>query len=193
MFLDEATGFRVEPIGEIFPLGCFFQTRHEGGVARLIRGKITAWTASLIAGNVYIKTMIRRQRPVSPQMPLAYMKSGIASFPQQLRQGNNPLGQGLEIVRAVEGLAGFGGLAGDPIGNMNSGGILTGEDSGTTGRTNRASRIGLSKHGRFRSQLVEVGGLVEGASCESQITGAKIIRHDEDNVGGFGGLDLSEK
>lgn len=87
------------------------------------------------------------------------MKSGIASFPQQLRQGNNPLGQGLEIVRAVEGLAGFGGLAGDPIGNMNSGGILTGEDSGTTGRTNRASRIGLGKHGGFRSQLVEVGVL----------------------------------
>lgn len=70
MFLDEAPRFRVEPIGEIFPLGCFFQTRHEARVARLIRGKITAWTARLIAGNVYIKTMIRRQRPVSPKCHL---------------------------------------------------------------------------------------------------------------------------
>lgn len=74
-------------------------------------------------------------------------------------------------------------MPGDPVGEVESGGVAAGENGGPAGRTYRARCVAVGEEHAVLGQLVDVRSLVEGCSVAPEVAPAEVVDEKEDEIG----------
>ena len=176
---DELDRLIAEPIGKILARFAFGECRDAP------RSEIGVWSGFLRPGNVQVEAVVRRPVARPAEMPLADARRRVAGRMESV-------GDRLFFQRQVLGPIGHqqlgitGHRAGNPVGDVQPGGILAGQQGRPRRRTNSTGRIVLREPHPFLGQPVEARRFIQIASEAAQIGPAQVIGENEHDIGNTG-------
>jgi hypothetical protein len=90
MTFQELFSLQCQPIGQVFPCGSRFESRHLPFTARAVASakgsEITERRAGMITSNIQVEALPLRLESFTTQMPFANMSSRVSGGPQRLRE-----------------------------------------------------------------------------------------------------------
>jgi len=138
----------------------------------------------VLLGVIGFVAFLQRRREV----PLADARGRVAGGFELFGQGD--LLEGQELLPVGDLQPGLGSLvSGDPVGQVEAGGVFAGQQGGPGGRADRASRVTVREADAVLGELVDMGRLVELAAVAGEVGLPHVIHENHDDVGGRGGLD----
>ena len=115
-------------------------------------------------------------------MPLADVRRDVAGVLQFLRE--RPLLQRKlhQNVRTLQSVIRVGRLAGQPVGEIQTGRVLAGHQSRPGRRADRTSGVRVRQFHSGFGEGVEMRRPVKGAAVTAEVSLTEIVDHDEDDV-----------
>ena len=139
----------------------------------------------MVAADIDIEAMILWEGALATKMPLASEKGCVAGIFKSLRQGRI-------LMRQAPGVSGWQQfsvsfpvlffLGAYPVGNVQSGWILSGNETSSRRTANLAGGIALRESHAFFGNAVDMRAFVKVASLNTQISPAKVIGQYKDYV-----------
>ncbi len=175
VFVDELHGLVGEAVGEELIFGAVFES------VDLVGGEIAGRGAFVGAGNVDVEALLGGAEFFAAEVPLADAGGGVAF-------GLEALGQGFFFKRELLGPLGDSETAvlwhvsGDPVGDVEAGGRLAGEQGGAGGGADGAGGVGLGEAHAVLGKLVDVGGLVVFGAVAAEVGPAHVVDEHDDDV-----------
>jgi len=167
-----------------------FRTFGQGG--DLVRGVVTGRLSAGVAADVEVEAVLLgivslvALLECRSEVPLADARGRVAGGFELFGQGD--LLEGQELLPIGDLQFGLGAaVAGDPVREVQAGGIFAGQQGGPGGGADRAGLVTVREADAILGQLVDVRRLVELASIAGEIGLSHVVDQDYDDVGRGGG------
>ena len=158
----------------------------------LVRGVVTGRLSAGVAADVEVEAVLLgivslvALLECRSEVPLADARGRVAGGFELFGQGD--LLEGQELLPIGDLQFGLGAaVAGDPVREVQAGGIFAGQQGGPGGGADRAGRVAVGEADAILGQLVDVRRLVELASIAGEIGLSHVVDQDYDDVGRGGG------
>ena len=174
--LDEGYGLSRQPVGEGFAGGAI------GECGDLVGGEVARWLTAVGAGEVDVEALLLGGMVGAAEMPLADRRRRVASPPQSLRHRHRFQRQQFLPIGDPQGRL-WVLMAGDPVGEVEPGRRLPGQERRTCWRADGAGGVACREAEPSGGEPVDVGRLVKLAPLTAEIERAEIVDEDHDHVG----------
>lgn len=167
----------VEPLGEEF-------AGREAKTRQFQRPEVRWRLAGGGARDVYPKTAIRGEMALAAEMPLADGCGPVATWGQGFGNRFIRYWQKLIEPRGQEFRGGPLFAPGNPVGEVKTRGVLTGQDAGTRGRADGTTGVGVGETDALGSEAIDIRRIDETVAVGAQIAPAQVVHQDEQDVPG---------
>ena len=174
--LDEGHRLPRQPVGEGFAGGAI------GECGDLVGGEVARWLTAVGAGEVDVEALLLGAMVDAAEMPLTDRRRGIARPPQSLRHRHRFQRQQFLPIGDPQGRL-WVLMAGDPVGEVEPGRGLPGQERCTSRRADRAGGVACREADPGGREPIDVGRLVKAAPLTAEIERAEIVDEDHDHVG----------
>ena len=187
---DKCDGFVGEPLRKVFRSLAIHERRDA------IRRKVAWRSAARVPADVEIKTLLLRAQVIFRdsrftthrvgEMPLADVRGGVAGRREPLGDGDSRERQMADILGLLQGRVlqrKADRISGRVVGDPQSCRRLPGHHRSTRRRANRGGGISIDEAHAFCGQLIQRWRVHLRVAVTVEIPPAKIVRHDDDDIG----------